>query len=879
MRKTPADDLVLSLFDSEPAVTAFTPVESSEPMTTPTPRAGLPPDAAERSRALDPARSFLVQAPAGSGKTHLLTQRFLRLLALAEKPDEIVAITFTNAAAAEMRHRILDELEKAETGDSARREGSSDPESLTALAAQALAHSRRMGWQLLDQPGQLRILTIDAFCRSMAMQSPLNWGLLSGLGGRLEPAADADELYRRAASGTIERLLRTEDPADAPAVHSIEVLLDCLDNNWKDVETLIVKMLADRNRWYQDFVFARDPDWTALRRRLEAPFCRAAQQKLERLADLLDAVPDGRERMTDLARFACDKGGDRSPIALKERDELFNHLVARTEFAEIELLADAVEAHTALAGFLITKDRTWRKGSGLTVRNGFPNDADGRAAKVRFGSLVDDLRLVEGLEDALHAVLKPMPTRYTQDEWALIQHCFAVLRAAAIELQLVFAQTGSVDFTEVAQIALRILAPEDGAPSDFAMRQADGIRHLLIDEFQDTSRSQHQLLSRLIAAWPGREGRSCFCVGDPMQSIYGFRQAEVELFERLKTHGLEIAPADPEEAADPFLFEFVALRANFRTTPTLVEDLNERFEQIFAKDDGSGVRFTRADAARPADAGGAVTQLHLAFRAKRCAPDEVNPILRAGEPESTRTAQLSEIVALVRRKLEDVEALQEAARHDLSLASRKLRIAILGKTKKSVILVADALRKAHIGYRAIELVPLSERPEVVDALALARAVLNPADRTAWLGILRAPWCGLTLEELHLLTSADEDAVVQVAVPSLLERRLGDLYNEGRLNHRAYQAASRVHRVLRQAVDGRSSSAGLALGTWLESIWKALGGEDTVNAEAEANLRLLWPRLTSFRKANWTCSALHCRRRSRGFARCLIRRPAATLACS
>src|ERR1039457_2831826 len=72
-----------------------------------------PPDQAQRERALDPARSILVQAPAGSGKTDLLTRRFLRLLGEVDAPGQIVAITFTNAAAAEMRHRILGELEKA----------------------------------------------------------------------------------------------------------------------------------------------------------------------------------------------------------------------------------------------------------------------------------------------------------------------------------------------------------------------------------------------------------------------------------------------------------------------------------------------------------------------------------------------------------------------------------------------------------------------------------------------------------------------------------------------------------------------------------------------------------------------------------------------
>src|ERR1700693_1808869 len=109
------------------------------------------PDQDERTRALDPGRSFVVQAPAGSGKTYLLTQRFLRLLAQAEKPDEIVAITFTNAAATEMRNRILEALEKAE----AQGVVNDDPESLPALAARALGRAKLLGWQILDQPGQL----------------------------------------------------------------------------------------------------------------------------------------------------------------------------------------------------------------------------------------------------------------------------------------------------------------------------------------------------------------------------------------------------------------------------------------------------------------------------------------------------------------------------------------------------------------------------------------------------------------------------------------------------------------------------------------------------------------------------------------------------
>ncbi|MCE7917727.1 MAG: hypothetical protein DYH16_09370, partial [Nitrosomonas sp. PRO5] len=114
------------------------------------------PDQRERQQALDPWHSFIVQAPAGSGKTGLLTQRFLVLLATVEEPEEIVAITFTRKAASEMKHRILQALRDT-AGDI-----NSDAESGTALlndayqrqlrelANRVLAHDQARGWQLLQ---------------------------------------------------------------------------------------------------------------------------------------------------------------------------------------------------------------------------------------------------------------------------------------------------------------------------------------------------------------------------------------------------------------------------------------------------------------------------------------------------------------------------------------------------------------------------------------------------------------------------------------------------------------------------------------------------------------------------------------------------------
>jgi len=265
-----------------------------------------PPDQPERQRALDPGQSILVQAPAGSGKTDLLTRRFLRLLGEVDEPGQVVAITFTNAAAAEMRHRILGELEQA----AANAAPQADPFSMEALAHRALKHSQALGWKLLDLPAQLRISTIDSFCRDLALQQPL----LSGLGGALEIAEQPEELYRRAARATFRKIDQTNSALGA----AIEKLLLWRDNGWQEMEELLVEMLKSRDRWMHGFLLEREPDWETLRERLERPFASAVRDALTRLGLLLDQVPGARQEALNLARFSCEDPGENSPYGLAE---------------------------------------------------------------------------------------------------------------------------------------------------------------------------------------------------------------------------------------------------------------------------------------------------------------------------------------------------------------------------------------------------------------------------------------------------------------------------------------------------------------------------------------------------------------------------------
>src|SRR5580658_1391664 len=156
-------------------------------------------DSAARLRALDVSQSFIVQAPAGSGKTELLIQRYLKLLETVETPDAVVAITFTRKAAGEMRWRVMEALRAARNGV----EPEAEHERLTfEISRHVLAHERRQGWDLLQNPARLRIETIDALCAAITRRMP--W--LARFGAMPEIVEKAQGLYREAARNTLSHL-------------------------------------------------------------------------------------------------------------------------------------------------------------------------------------------------------------------------------------------------------------------------------------------------------------------------------------------------------------------------------------------------------------------------------------------------------------------------------------------------------------------------------------------------------------------------------------------------------------------------------------------------------------------------------------------------
>ena len=702
------------------------------------------PDLRAREEALSPERSFIVQAPAGSGKTELLIQRYLDLLATVNEPEEIVAITFTRKAAAEMRERVLGAFAQVAAGKAPE---SAHERRTQELARAAIARDAARGWRITDSPARLRIQTIDALCAALTRQMPI----LSKFGSQPESIEDAGALYAEAARATVE-LIEAKDPA----AEYVERLLVHLDNNVERVEELLVEMLRRRDHWLRHVMFKRRAD-------LEAALAAERRAALARVTELVP--PSARSELFELARYSLGNLGKPAPAAPPGEDD--------------------AEAWACCADVLLTKDGSWR--AKVNVTQGYPAGAgkEGKAAakawKDRLAALIATLA-DERLRNALADLRRLPPAAYTDAQWQVLEAITELLKRAVGQLKLVFQSRGQVDFTEVSQRAL--LALEDaGGPTDLALRLDYQIRHLLIDEFQDTSISQFELIARLTAGWTRDDGRTLFAVGDPMQSIYRFREAEVGLFLKARAEGI-----------GNVVLEALELSANFRSQAGIVDWVNQAFEQLMPgfEDIASGaVAYTRSEAVHPRLEGDAV---------------EVHPLITGGEPGEA--AQVAHIVA----------GIAAASARDGKAQS----IAILVRGRNHLREIVPQLKDAGLAFRAIEIDRLDDRPVVQDLLALTRALAHRGDRLAWLAVLRAPWCGLTLADLHALAGQHAGERLQEPVSSLFTlwdlmhdpQRLAALSADGRLR------LDRVRPVLAAALAARQRSS---LRDAVEGSWLALGG--------------------------------------------------------
>lgn len=672
-----------------------------------------------RQQALDPATSFLVQAPAGSGKTELLTQRFLKLLTEVNSPEEIIAITFTRKAANEMRNRILNALEKSQT---------------------------EKALEILQNPNRLRILTIDALAASLCPQTP-------------NVTEDPTTYYRQA----IENLLTL------PETHPyIETLLLHLENNFNLLEKLLLNMLSKRDQWLPHIIdHHRNPQ--ALKNALEEGLSAIVQEKMLLLKKSISE--EIAHSLVDCAIFASQHVDAQHPLTA---------CATLTQLPETDITD--FSAWKGLANLLLTQTGQWRKQVNKT--SGFPPPEEApheslkplyQMKKQQMQTLLKIAQEDSLLHQRLVDVQQCPPTHFNVVQWDIIHALVYLLPLLAAELQLVFKNEGITDFNEITQNALRALG-DAATPSELALHLDYQIRHLLIDEFQDTSVTQLCLFEQLMRGWQLQDGRTLFLVGDPMQSIYRFRQAEVGLFLRAKLTGVNHLP-----------LKTITLTENFRSRPEIIHWINQTFRQIFPQtmDIMSGaVPYSPVQATKESAINAGIYFYSL---------------LNATEQHEAH--QVTQIVQSLIQK------------------NPQQKVAILVRSRQSFTPIIAALREAEISFHAVDTEPLHHRPEIQDLLSLTRALTHLGDRIAWLAILRAPWCGLTLQDLHAIVQHNPNKIIWSSLVNY--NQIANLSADGR---------ARLRHIVPILTTSFHSQTRLPLSAWIEGAWIALGGPATLPHE-------------------------------------------------
>lgn len=712
-------------------------------------------DKLHRRLALDASKSFIVQAPAGSGKTELLIQRFLTLLAKVKAPEEVLAITFTKKAASEMRMRVLKALKQASEPEP----DSEHQKQTWLLARNVLQQDKQFQWNIINNPNQLRIQTIDSFCTHLTRQLPL----LSHFGSQPDIADFPIVLYREAIQEVLMHVEENYEWSDA-----ITELLLHLDNDLNKLHDLLVTLLGKRDQWLPYVPYSTNDD--EIRDMLE-------NQLQLIISDALTAIQTifPRELAPELlaiARYASSH--------------------ANNEVRSCEILtslpgnqAEDKTAWLGLAKLLLTKSFSWRKKVDEEI--GFPalknlkhphEIATNREYRQRLNDLVMKLEDHENLRLALEELFfLPHPV-YTDSQWRILQSLLHVLKIAAAQLRVTFQQHGQIDFIENTQAALAALG-NDETPTDLALALDYQIQHILIDEFQDTSHTQHLLLEKLIRGWERNDGRTLFVVGDPMQSIYRFREAEVGLFIRMRSKGIAHLELTP-----------LSLAINFRSSSNIVEWNNTHFHKIFPSFNDMAT--------------GAVSYSKSVAHANQAETE--NTISVHGFVNAAKDTEANQIVEVINKT---------------QLDHPQDKIAILVRSRSHLQNIIPALKKAKLSFRAIDIDALSSRQSICDLLSLTCALLHPADRISWLSVLRAPWCGLSLADLHIIAGSDAYAAIYTQLQSKeLSQKL------------SVDGQTRVNKIMTIISAKIAERERHPLRAWVESTWLLLGGPATLATESD-----------------------------------------------
>ena len=649
-----------------------------------------------------PAQNVVLEASAGTGKTRVLVERYVNLLRAGIEPEHILAITFTRKAAAEMRQRIVTRLKEASrtsTLDAAR-------------------------WRdLRGRLGDIAISTIDAFCLGLLREFPLEAEVDPGF------ALADDTEVPRLVEEALDRALRI---CRGLAKDDDDVALVFAQLGERRLRTGLGGLLGRRlvaPGVLRRYLAGGPRDLTAV------VACRSAAG---RLAALFSNVPGG------LPRFFEDGPFRHPQFAMLAMDvaELCQSAADPERFDTRAAQAAFRQLIDRLRGYFLTQEGKPRgerfAGTGFTAV-----DCDSTAAWKRHRAAA--ATLAPAILEAVHGFRRDLNVVLSRGVWRM----FAV---TVSQYQRTLDARALLDFSGVLEHAVDLLKQMD----EFARsryRLEARYHHVLVDEFQDTSRAQWELVEQLVRSWGEGLGASAdalppsiFIVGDRKQSIYGFRDAEVALLDEAAQF---VGDLRGEQAARQ------AISVSFRSVPALLGFVNDVFDTVESKRPADGGpryafryeeqdRFPRIDHAEP--------------------PSEVEPaiddlplgIVVGSTNRLTAEAVAGEVVRLI----------GHATIRDRSTGVRRLAepadVAILFRSRESHREFESALEERGVPTYVYKGLGFFDADEIQDAMAVLRYLGEPTSNLRAAAYLRSRLVRLS------------DAGVTALAPNLAAAVIGDL---------------------------------------------------------------------------------------------------------
>ena len=609
------------------------------------------------------------------------------------------------------------------------------------LATAVMHLSNKHSWDILQSPDKIRICTIDSLCHEIASSAE------TSTIENLSISPDPEQLY---ISAIVDML---SNYSGAPWEAAVIEVLNHIGNDFEKLQKLLTEMLRSRDIWL--------------------PLISATNDEQGLKNAMLKSIKSRNDNIIELLKTHF-------PTQLLEDAKKFFglYLAAKSIDEAIDLPGD--NNWKLFADFILTTQNTVRKtankDTGIAAAASASNKQEKEELKLLkleansfFAQIAEESYFIK-----LLIMLRHIPTEfYTATEWQDLKNIMQIMPIAAAYLNLTFERHAACDFIAINLACSEALGPAN-SHSDLAISLSNNIRHILVDEFQDTSLSQLELLKKLTISWEEHEEKSLFLVGDPMQSIYKFRQADVAIFLSLIDNNL-----------GNIKLNHLSLSVNFRSTNKVVAWVNSLFSALFSEQhipNSGQVNFSKAEAYNTDDAGG------VEFNITMDADDNYQNELIA--------KQITELLP------------------------KKESIAVLVRSRNHLHDLSAIFDKYNISYIQEDIIPLTKIQAAIDIAHLHLALANFSNKISWLSLLSSPLCGLKYQSIHLLASNTKHLTVWEAITR--ENKLP----EDEANRLKYFLSIISHALQKKGTINNAM--------WLESTWISLGGPNFLKTDPIAN---------------------------------------------